>query len=229
MKNFIRSAMKIVTTLILIFLAVCSMLIACADPMSAEDEVIGNGGGLITVTIGGGNARKAVSWANTLDSSQLAHKITVSGGRRGPYTQDIQGSGGTVQFSVTPGQWTISVEARYYGDVVAVGSETKQINKGDNGNILIQMKEPSNYPSYTVTFNSNGGSRVYNQTVKKYSRAQSVTPTRNGFTFDGWYTDSGLTRQYYFDAAVTGDITLYAKWWDEQPQQPQQPRDPNER
>jgi len=215
MKNAMRNAM----TLILISLVACFMLIACDNTMTAEEDVIGNGGGLITVTIGGGTARKTVSWAETLDSSKLTHTIKISGGRGGSHTGTIPVSGGTVQFSVTPGQWTISVEARYSGDVIAVGSETVQIKKGDNGTIVIKMKMPSNYPSYTVTFNSNGGSSVDNQTVKKYSRARSVTPTRNDFVFSGWYSDSGLTRSYNFGTAVTGDITLYAKW-SEASQQP---------
>jgi len=208
MKNAMRNAI----TLILVSLVASLMVIACANPMSAEEEVIGNGGGLFTVTIGGGTARTIVTWANTLDSSRLTHTITVSGGTGGPFTGTIPTGGGTVPFSVTPGQWTISVEARYSGEVIAVGSKTVQIKNGDNGTILIKMNEPPNYPSYTVSFNSNGGSRVDNQTVKKYSRARSETPTRNDNVFGGWYSDSGLTRSYDFGTAVTGDITLYAKW-----------------
>lgn len=37
-------------------------------------------------------------------------------------------------------------------------------------------------------------------------------PTRAGYTFGGWYSDSNLTSYYGFTAAVTGNITLYAKW-----------------
>lgn len=37
-------------------------------------------------------------------------------------------------------------------------------------------------------------------------------PTREGFEFEGWCTDSGLTNYYDFNSAITSDVTLYAKW-----------------
>jgi uncharacterized repeat protein (TIGR02543 family) len=220
MKNVIRNAM----TLILISLVACFMLIACAGPVSAEEDVIGNGGGLITVTIGGETARKTVSWANGLDSSQLTHTITVSGGQGGPYTATgAQGGGGIASFSVVPGQWKISVEARYSEDLVAEGSDTVQIKKGNNGTKIIKMKAPVSapLPNCVVNFDSNGGSYVASQTVKKFNKATWPTPpTRSDFDyehehqyeFDDWYTDRSFTSQYNFNAPVIADITLYARW-----------------
>ncbi|MDR0456088.1 MAG: InlB B-repeat-containing protein [Treponema sp.] len=66
---------------------------------------------------------------------------------------------------------------------------------------------------YTVTFNS-GGSNVPNQTIPYGSTAKlpSPAPTRSGYTFDNWYSNSGLTTLYNFSTPVIGDITLYAKW-----------------
>ena len=68
--------------------------------------------------------------------------------------------------------------------------------------------------NYTVTFNSNGGSAVSSQSVIYNMNATAPTaPTRTGYTFDGWYSDSGLTAVFNFaTTAITGDITLYAKW-----------------
>lgn len=37
-------------------------------------------------------------------------------------------------------------------------------------------------------------------------------PTRSGYKFLGWYTDSKYTESYDFSAKITDDITLYAKW-----------------
>ncbi|MCL2443982.1 MAG: InlB B-repeat-containing protein, partial [Treponema sp.] len=65
----------------------------------------------------------------------------------------------------------------------------------------------------TVTFNSNGGSSVESQTVNSGSIAtRPADPTRTGFTFDNWYSNSGLTDVYNFSTPVTSNITLYAKW-----------------
>ena len=67
--------------------------------------------------------------------------------------------------------------------------------------------------SYTVTFNSNGGTEissssvVYNSTVKEPAK-----PEKTGYTFAGWYADSGLTTPFNFTTGITANITLYAKY-----------------
>jgi uncharacterized repeat protein (TIGR02543 family) len=67
--------------------------------------------------------------------------------------------------------------------------------------------------SYTVSFNSNGGSTVNNQTVVYDGNATSPTaPTRNGYAFGGWYSDASLTAAYNFSTQVRSNFTLYAKW-----------------
>ena len=67
--------------------------------------------------------------------------------------------------------------------------------------------------SYTVTFNSNGGSAVKAQTVKNGAKAsKSADPAKSGYTFKGWYSDKSLTKAYDFNSAVESDLTLHAKW-----------------
>lgn len=67
--------------------------------------------------------------------------------------------------------------------------------------------------TFTVTFNSNGGSDVAAQTVAfNGTVTRPDNPARSGYTFGGWYRNEGLTAVYDFDAPVTSDITLYAKW-----------------
>jgi uncharacterized repeat protein (TIGR02543 family) len=41
---------------------------------------------------------------------------------------------------------------------------------------------------------------------------EPAAPTRNGYTFVGWYTDSGLTTPFVFDVMPTVNMTLYSKW-----------------
>lgn len=65
----------------------------------------------------------------------------------------------------------------------------------------------------TVTFDSRGGSAVESREVAYGNAlAKPAAPTWAGYTFDGWYTDANCTAAYDFAAAVTGDMTLYAKW-----------------
>jgi uncharacterized repeat protein (TIGR02543 family) len=75
-------------------------------------------------------------------------------------------------------------------------------------------KQPVVQPdSFTVTFNSNGGSGVATQTVHAGGTAtRPANSTLSGFTFENWYSDTELTTVYDFSAPVTGNITLYAKW-----------------
>jgi len=64
--------------------------------------------------------------------------------------------------------------------------------------------------SVTVTFNSNGGSSVATQTVKKGEKANKPTnPTRNGYTFNGWFLNN---KKYDFNSSVDDNITLKAEW-----------------
>jgi len=67
--------------------------------------------------------------------------------------------------------------------------------------------------SYTVSFNSNGGSAVANQTVEYNGTAtEPVAPERQGYVFSGWYRDLAGTDQYVFTSPVTANLTLYANW-----------------
>ena len=66
---------------------------------------------------------------------------------------------------------------------------------------------------YKVTYNHNYSGST-NKVVSVYSgnKLSVYTPTRSGYIFSGWFTDSGCTKHYYYDKAITGNFTLYAKW-----------------
>lgn len=85
-------------------------------------------------------------------------------------------------------------------------------NTAITSNITLYAKW--NAITYTVTFNSNGGSAVASQTVNYGGKAtQPSNPTKTGNTFAGWYSDSALTAQFDFNTVITvSNITLYAKW-----------------
>lgn len=64
-----------------------------------------------------------------------------------------------------------------------------------------------------VSFSAGEGSKVdFQTTAANGSVAKPADPTRDGYTFAGWYTDEACTKAYDFSAAVTADMTLYAKW-----------------
>ena len=66
---------------------------------------------------------------------------------------------------------------------------------------------------YTVTFNTNGGGTIVAQTVGAGQAAsQPANPSKSGYSFKGWFTDSACTQAFSFSTVITSDITLYAKW-----------------
>ncbi|MBE7089422.1 MAG: hypothetical protein E7362_01300 [Clostridiales bacterium] len=92
------------------------------------------------------------------------------------------------------------------------------------GNIILVAKwtqtpvgggDPVIPTTYTVTFNSNGGTAVSSQTIDENATAtRPADPTKDAdanytYTFAGWYLDNV---EYNFATPVTGNITLVAKW-----------------
>ncbi|MBT9698593.1 InlB B-repeat-containing protein [Eubacterium ventriosum] len=67
---------------------------------------------------------------------------------------------------------------------------------------------------YTITFNSNDGTPVAPQNINAGEKLKEPTPapTREGFTFDGWYEDSTFSKKFDFNTPITDSMTLYAKW-----------------
>lgn len=63
--------------------------------------------------------------------------------------------------------------------------------------------------AYTVTFQSEGGSKVASQIRANTPAAQPDNPTKEGHIFIGWY--SGEEKWNFADAVAT-DLTLTAKW-----------------
>lgn len=67
--------------------------------------------------------------------------------------------------------------------------------------------------TFEVTFDTNGGTNVAAVEVESGAVVtQPADPTKEGYVFADWYTDSALTASYDFSSEVTEDFMLYAKW-----------------
>ena len=69
--------------------------------------------------------------------------------------------------------------------------------------------------NYTITYNTNGGNAIANKTYTIETETFDLpTPTRTGYTFNGWYDNSGLTGNQVTQVTKgsTGNKTFYAKW-----------------
>ena len=112
-------------------------------------------------------------------------------------TQTLQG---TADAAVTP-------ETKTYTGFTAPQRQTVTVQA--NGSLIVEYYYTRN--SYTMTFVTNGGEELAPVTQKYQSEWVLPTPTREGFTFGGWFTDVGLT------TAPTAKVpaqnsTVYA-WW----------------
>lgn len=69
-------------------------------------------------------------------------------------------------------------------------------------------------PTFTVSFDSQGGSEVPSQKVTQGEKAAKPSdPVKEGMAFDAWYTGTAYDKAWNFDTdVVTKDLTLYAKW-----------------
>ena len=101
--------------------------------------------------------------------------------------------------------------------VARIGSETNSF-VGQVDDVMFYANGVTPTAKHQVTFNSMGGSAVEAVVVADgQTVAQPEAPVMEGYTFGGWYTDENCTTAYDFDAAVTADITLYAKWTANEP------------
>ena len=90
-----------------------------------------------------------------------------------------------------------------------VNGEEYDISKPLTDNISLEGKYVK-LTTYTVKFNSDGGTSVSSQKVNPNEKATEPSPiTKYGFIFEGWYLNNN---KYDFNTPVTGNITLKAKW-----------------
>ena len=124
--------------------------------------------------------------------------------------------GDKVEFTVTPDKW-YSVKSVYANDATVVitkvdGKENAYSFTMPQGDVVITAV--TERPSFTVTFDSKGGSNITPKTVANGDVADKPgVPVWAGRGFAGWYTDENYTQKYDFATPVTGNITLYARWF----------------
>ena len=145
--------------------------------------------------------------------------VTVDSSDSGVAETSYDGNGSITITAKSAGDAEITITAalREYNTAEETVSVTVQDDSGNGGSGNNGGSSggggSAETEQYTVIFESNGGSVVEKQTVadgQKVSRPED--PTKEGFVFEGWYTDSGMTTAYDFGSEVTESFTLYAKW-----------------
>lgn len=84
--------------------------------------------------------------------------------------------------------------------------------KGTKGNKKLYAKWSKN--TYRITYKLNGGKNT-KANPSSYSVTSSISlknPSRKGYSFKGWYSDSKYKNKVTSIRKRTGNLTLYAKW-----------------
>ena len=85
-----------------------------------------------------------------------------------------------------------------------------------NMTVYAHWSKEAEINKYTLTFNTNGGSDIAPVTDKENSvidiSISKYVPSKSGYKFNGWFTDSELKTAAGSSITLTGDITLYAGW-----------------
>ena len=154
----------------------------------------------------------------TANGTNYTYTLQNDSGATSTLVTAVSGNGESVSINgqalSTGGSATVAIPNSGTTDIVVkIGTKTYTLtilrNSGTGGN----EGGSGGATSYTLTFDTNGGSAI-----SKVSRTSGTTvdltgytPTRDGYTFDGWYSDSALTIKVT-SIKLTSNTTIYAKW-----------------
>ena len=104
-----------------------------------------------------------------------------------------------------------AVTAKDYGSHYPTNdADTNQNIKIEKG-LTIDVKY--DLDEHTLTFETNGGSAINPVTVRHGNAvAKPADPTKDKYTFIGWYVDPEFTAKYDFATVLEADKTIYAKF-----------------
>ena len=110
----------------------------------------------------------------------------------------------------TAGTYDVKITRAADGDINPFACEISE------GLVLTKKRSSSSGTTtrtYTAQFDTNGGSAVDKVKTDKNGKIERpADPTKEGYIFVGWYSDSKLTKPFDFSAELTANSTLYAKW-----------------
>ncbi len=148
------------------------------------------------------------------DAGDEEYLITLNSGNR--FTFLVMGENKSGEYSLSGNSLTLDFALDADGEITATLSDDVLTLTYENSQMRFLRKV-----SYTVSFDSGEGSAVSpvavvnGQTIEK-----PADPTRDGYTFIGWYTDENFDTPFMFGSQiVSSDMTLYARWGEKVPGQ----------
>jgi len=191
-----------------IILVACILVLGgCISPWKGEE-------GTLSVSIGGGGTGRAAFNLDEKSINQLVHTIALSNGPGPQQTKSNLKYGDTVIFSVTPGNWTITITAFLDEQVYATGSWKGYIKPGPNGAIQITMKttggkEPDENLKPPIMVTDNGDNSAPAEGTLRWAIAQANEEAdHDTIVIASTVSSIALTDSLPY---ITSDITIIAE------------------
>lgn len=151
-------------------------------------------------------AAQTVTITNTGNSSVTLTQPTSTNYTIGALSTITLAANGTATFTVTP---KTGLAVGNYNETLTVST-----NHSTNATVELSFSVTAD-PTYTVTFNPNGG--TVSETSRSVAPGTAVgalpTPTRSGsYSFDGWYTAASGGTQISASTTVSANVTYHAHW-----------------
>lgn len=163
---------------------------------------------------------------NTMTITLAQVSYDTNGGTPEAIASFYTGTNNTVTLPVAPNKsgytfdgWKSSADnsVTQAGDKVAVSADTtftaqwSKRSSGSHGGSGSSGGSAST--TYTLTFETNGGSAISKVTKNKGTTIDlaQYAPTKSGATFEGWYADKGLAKKIT-SVKLDANTTVYAKW-----------------
>lgn len=168
-------------------------------------------------TVSGGRFDGEVTkWGGIISGGTFDNRVRNKGGTisDGTFNGKVNNEG-----NIENGTFSGTVENAAKGKITdGTFTETSTVNNrgtigGGTFSGTVTNNGTINGGTFAVTFDTKGGSTVPVENVLNGQKAtKPADPTREGYTFGGWYTEEAYVNPYDFATSVQNALTLYAKW-----------------
>lgn len=141
----------------------------------------------------------------------VTFKATVTGKNNPPQTVIWSVEGNISTGTAITGSGILAVAEDETADFLTVkATSTADTSKSGKAAVTVITE---GIKIYMVRFVDWNGTVTEEQAVEEGKNAKTpAAPSRDGYTFKGWYTTPEFTKEYDFGTPVVSDVTVYAKW-----------------
>ena len=211
---------SLLTSADIVVTATCSRHGQCKLPliagMCSGYLASASGSQKVTVSYGGQRAELTINRSGSTTAKQYTVTFNANGGSVSTRSKTVT-YGGTYGTLPTPTRSGYTFNGWY--TAASGGSRvyaSTKYSRSGNQTLYAHWTKKATTRRYTVTFNANGGSVSTRSKTVTYGGTYGTlpTPTRSGYTFNGWYTAASGGSKVYASTKYSrsSNQTLYAHW-----------------